>query len=72
MHFYPNIFDILDHEDETENDMDQTQIYKRIKEEFNLDYQFDNTQQNIQREEEELLEDGNDEKEEDNEDEVKR
>lgn len=51
--FYPDMFDILDHDDEFDHNMNEQQLWDRMKEEFNLNYKFDNTYDNMQEEEEE-------------------
>jgi len=76
MKFYPDIFDILDHDAENENDMDEKQKWMKLLEEFNLDYKFDNSLNNMQEveeeEEEELDEYDSISVDDDTDDEVKR
>ncbi len=61
MKFYPVIFDILDHDDENENNINEKQTWNEIEEEFNLIYQFDNTLYNMEgdQEEQELIDNEN-------------
>lgn len=47
------MFDILDHEDELEQDRNEKQMWEKIREEFNFNYQFDNTYDNIQEQDDE-------------------
>ena len=48
------MFDILDRDDENENNLDNQQKWKKIEEEFNLNYQFDNTLQNMEEDDDEV------------------
>ncbi len=58
MKFYPVLFDNLDHEDENDHYMNEQQKWLKIEEDFNLNYQFDNTLSNMEgdQEEQEFLE----------------
>jgi hypothetical protein len=53
MDFYPDMFDILDHGNDNDNNMTEKQKWTKIEEDFNLNYQIDNTLSNIEGDDEE-------------------
>lgn len=43
-----DMFDIVDQEHEIEQDHNEKLMWEKIREEFNMNYQFDNTYENMQ------------------------